>query len=129
MDHYDSISSTENLAKALKRLLNYLRQKFYESTRDYDSENVVTLTEFEKWLQIRICHLFNPIANIIASQETKSKDVPPHARSNHGKILQSEDNELTCWINTTSINVKCLKVKVYQKKRLSSKRKDSVATA
>ena len=98
MGFYDAISSTENLAKAVKRLPNYLRQTFYESTRDYDSENVVTLIEFEKWLQIRISHLFNPIANIIASQETKSKDVPPHARSNHGKIMQSEDNKLTCWL-------------------------------
>ena len=86
------------MAKASKRLPNYLRQKFYESIRDCDYENVVTLIEFEKWLQIRISHLFNPIAIIIASQETKSKDVPPHARSNSGKILQSEDNKLTCWL-------------------------------
>ena len=98
MCYYDAISSTESLAKAVKRLPNYLRQKFYESKRDYDSENVVALIEFEKWLQIRISHLFNPIANIIASQETKSNDVPPHARSNHSKILQSEDNKLTCWL-------------------------------
>ena len=98
MCYYDAISSTESLAKAVKRLSNYLRQKFYESKRDYDSENVVALIEFEKWLQIRISHLFNPIANIIASQETKSNDVPPHARRNHSKILQSEDNKLTCWL-------------------------------
>ena len=98
MDYYDAISSTENLARAVKRLPNYLRQKFYESTRDYDPENVVTLIEFEKWLQIRINHLFNPSANIIASQETKLKDVPPHARSSHGKILESEVNKLTCWL-------------------------------
>ena len=98
MGYYDAISSTENLAKAVKRLPNYLRQKFYESTRDYNSENVVTLIEFEIWLQIRISHLFNPIANIIASQETKLKDGPSHARSNYGKILQSEDNKLTCWL-------------------------------
>ena len=98
MGYYNAISSTENFAKAVKRLPNYLRQKSFESTRDYDSENVVTLIEFEKWLQIRISHLFNPIANIIASQETKSKDVPSHARSNYGKILQSEDNKLTCWL-------------------------------
>ena len=50
--YYDAISSTENLAKTVERLPNYLKQKFYESTRDYDSENVVTLIEFEKWLQI-----------------------------------------------------------------------------
>ena len=43
-------------------------------------------------------HLFNRIANIIPSHETKSKDVPPHARSNYSKILQSEDNKLTCWL-------------------------------
>ena len=47
MGYYDAIGSTENLAKAVKRLPNYFRQKFYESTRDYDSENVVTLIEFE----------------------------------------------------------------------------------
>ena len=40
--YYDAISSKENLGKAVKRLTNYLRQKFYESRRDYDSENVVT---------------------------------------------------------------------------------------
>ena len=97
MGYYDAITSTENLAKTVKRLPNYLRQNFYESTRDYDSENV-TLIEFEKWFQIRKSHLFNSIANIIASQETKSKDVPPLATSNHGKILQSEDNKLTCWL-------------------------------
>ena len=51
MSYYDVISSTENLAKAVKRLPNYLRQKFYESTRDYNSENVATLIEFEKWLR------------------------------------------------------------------------------
>ena len=93
MGYYDALRSTENLAKAVKRRPNYLRQKFYESARDCDSEN-----EFEKWLKIRISLLFNPIANIIASQETKSKDVPPHARSNNGMILQSEDNKLTCWL-------------------------------
>ena len=97
MGYYDAISSTENLAKAVKRLSNYLRQKFYESTRDCDPENVVTLIEFEKWLQIRISHLFNPITNK-ASQETKSKDIPPHAKSNHSKILHSENDKLTCWL-------------------------------
>ena len=66
--YYDTISSTENLTKSVKRLANYLRQKFYESTRDYDSENVVTLIKFEKWLQIRTSHLFNPIANIIGNK-------------------------------------------------------------
>ena len=97
MGYYDAINSTENLVKAVKGLPNYLRQKFYERTRDYDSENVITLIEFEKWLQIQVSHLVNPIANI-ESQETKSKDVPPHARSNHGNIMQSEDNKLTCWL-------------------------------
>ena len=48
MGYYDAISSTENLAKAVKILPNYLRQKFYESTKDYDSENVFTLIEFKK---------------------------------------------------------------------------------
>ena len=49
MGYYDAISSTENLAKAVKILPNYLRQKFYESTKDCDSENVFTLIEFKKW--------------------------------------------------------------------------------
>ena len=33
MGYYDAISSTENLVKAVKRLPNYLRQNFFESTR------------------------------------------------------------------------------------------------
>ena len=131
MGYYDAITSTENLAKTVKRLPNYLRQNFYESTRDYDSENV-TLIEFEKWFQIRKSHLFNTIANIIASQETKSKDVPPHARSNHGKILQSEDNILTCWLCNDKHKLhqcEMFKSKSLPEKGLSSKRKDSVGTA
>ena len=76
------------MAKAVTRLPIYLRQKLYKSTRYYDSKNVVILIEFEKRFQVQISHLFNPIANIIASQEIKSKGVPPHARSNHDKSLQ-----------------------------------------
>ena len=131
MGYYDAISSTENLAKAVKRLPNYLRQKFYKNTIDYDSKNVVTLVEFEKWLQIQISHLFNPIANI-ASQETKPKDVPPYARSNYGEILQLEDNKLTCWLCNDKHKLhqcEMFKSKSLPEKRLSLKRKDSVGTA
>ena len=100
--------------------------------REYGNPLLVSHLKIKKLLQIQISHLFNPVANIVASQETKSKDVRPSARSNHGMVLQSKDNKLTfgyATINTNSINVKCLKVKVYQKKKLSSKRKDSVGTA
>jgi len=69
MGYVSTLSSIENLTKAVQRLPHFLRQTFYRHSRDILDSEVISLLEFENWLNKRTKEFYNPIANIIASQE------------------------------------------------------------
>ena len=71
--YHSTLSSIENVTKAVQRLPNYLRQTFYRHTREIIETDTISLIEIEKWFENRIKELFNPIADIIASQEIHHK--------------------------------------------------------
>ena len=48
----------------------------YRRTREVMETKVILLLEFKHWLGNRIKELFNPTANIIASQESNRKNNP-----------------------------------------------------
>ena len=94
MGYTSTLTSIENITKAVQRLPNYLRQTFYRHTREIIEIEVISLLEFELWLENRMKELFNPIADIIASQESNRKKAPLKA-INAGHI--SEREEVKCW--------------------------------
>ena len=94
MGYTSTLTSVENITKAVQRLPNYLRQTFYRHTRKIIETDVISLLEFELWLGNRMKELFNPIADIIASQESNRRKDPLKTR-NAGHI--SEREEVKCW--------------------------------
>lgn len=95
MGYHSTLSSIENVTKAVQRLPNYLRQTFYRHTREIIETDTISLLEFEKWLENRMKELFNPIADIIASQEISSKKDPLYKRINNGSTTDKDD--IKCW--------------------------------
>ena len=90
------IKSSENLAKVLIFLPHNIRIEFYKATRNFDLlDGDVDLTFLEKWLENRLKSFFNPIANIIAAQETKINN----PRNFHKTATQKQVNFLN---NSTS---------------------------
>lgn len=102
MGHISAISSTENLAKAVSRLPNYLRNRFYKSSVDkIFTEGGMDLRDFEVWLSWRLKEHFNPIASLIANNEkTRSKPVYPTGKIETEKVrtMLTHKKELKCWI-------------------------------
>ena len=94
MGYTSTLTSIKNITRAVQRLPNYLRQTFYRHTKEIIETEVIPLLEFELWLGNRIKELFNPIANIIASQESNRKK-DPLKTINTGHI--SEREEVKCW--------------------------------
>ena len=69
------IKSSKNLAEALICLPHSIYNEFYKAIRNFDLlEGDVDLTFLEKWLENRLKSFFNPIASIIAAQETKTNN-------------------------------------------------------
>ena len=93
--YHSTLSSIENVTKAVQRLPNYLRQTFYRHTREIIETDTISLIEFEKWFENRIKELFNPIADIVASQEIHHKKDPLTRRVNNGNVGEKE--EVKCW--------------------------------
>ena len=116
MGYHSSLSSTENLAKAVARLPNFLRNKFYIYSKDkIFNEGGITLIDFQNWLDLRLKEIFNPIACLIAENEAKVK-LNVKTKTHETKIrtfstnkdfpLNSDNSKLTT-INTYSRNFKC----------------------
>ena len=69
------IKSSKNLAKAFICLPHSICNEFCKATRNfYLLDGDVDLTFLEKWLENRLKSFFNPIASIIAAQETKTNN-------------------------------------------------------
>ena len=66
--------SYDSLTKCVARLPNYLRNQFFKSTADTSfTDGSVNLIAFEKWLEKKLRSYFNPLADIIASEEIEYK--------------------------------------------------------
>ena len=66
--------SYDSLTKCVARLPNYLRNQFFKSTADSSfTDGSVNLITFEKWLERKLRSYFNPLADIIASDEIEYK--------------------------------------------------------
>ena len=66
MGYSSTLTSIQNITKAVQHLPNYLHQTFYRHTREIMETEVISLLEFELWLGNRMKELYNPIADIIA---------------------------------------------------------------
>ena len=71
IEHHTALKSVETISKVVQRLPNYLTHSFYKYTQIYIASNKsLLLLTFEKWLEITVHQYFNPIANIVSSQES-----------------------------------------------------------
>ena len=67
--------SNENLTKAIIRLPDQLRQRFYKFTKESNLiDGSVNLVTFEKWLGDQLKTSFNPLADIIIDKEHMLKN-------------------------------------------------------
>ena len=74
MGYETLLLSNDNLTKALMRLPLYLQQDFFKATRDSNLiGGSVSLIVFEKWLDKKIKNTLNPLADIIAANDTPPK--------------------------------------------------------
>ena len=75
MGYNSAIQSVENITKAVMRLPRLMRSKFYQDFQDstYDN-NDLNLEYFEKWLANRLTEMFNPIAAIIETRESRKQN-------------------------------------------------------
>ena len=80
--------------KVVQRLPNYLHQTFYRHTREIIETEVISLLVTELWLGNGMKELYNPIADIITSQESNRKK-DPLKTINAGCIRGKE--EVKCW--------------------------------
>ena len=112
--YHSAIRSTDNITKAVTRLPNYLRNKFYKEFKSNDiHENKVDLLKFSHWLDERLSEAHNPTALIINAEEKQKKELEKssskHKDSNRIHSLQ-EDNKgnktnqenfkIICWLCT-----------------------------
>ena len=71
------LSSTEVITKAVMRLPNDLRQSYLKSSMHNKFEGDLSLVDFERWFSNRMLQYFNPIATLIATKESQSKNRLP----------------------------------------------------
>ena len=70
MGYHSAIQSTDKITKAVTRLPNYFRNKFYKEFKSNNiDENKVDLLTFLHWLDERLSEAHNPIALIINAEE------------------------------------------------------------
>ena len=83
MGYQSVLKSPEYLTIVVRRLPNSLGERFCKYTRKIvNCEDFLSLEQFQTWLENRVKELCNPIANILASDESyKNRDNP--IRSNN----------------------------------------------
>ena len=114
MGYHSAIRSTDNIKKAVTRLPNYLRNKFYKEFKSNDiDDDKVDLLECSHWLDERLSEAHNPIALIINAERKQKKEFEKSASKNkHSNRIHSfrEDNKdgtidqenlkVICWLCT-----------------------------
>ena len=101
MGYQSSVSSIENLTKAVTRLPNKLRYSFYKYSKDSLScEGSMSLKDFEMWLDSILRQYFNPLADIIASKDNNknNKDRKERERTEKITTLNGTSKEIKCWL-------------------------------
>ena len=74
MGYETPLLSSDNLTKELMRLPFNLQQDFFKATRDSNLiDSSINLIVFKKWLDKKSKTLFNPLADIIAANDTPPK--------------------------------------------------------
>ena len=83
MGYHSAIRSTDNIKKAVTRLPNYLRNKFYKEFKSNDiDDDKVDLLECSHWLDERLSEAHNPIALIINAERKQKKEFEKSASKN-----------------------------------------------
>ena len=102
MGYHHALKSTKTISKAVQRLPNHLRHSFCKYTQIHiDPNKSLLLLQFEKWLEITVHQHFNPIANIVASQESnkfKQRTRQEFTRNNHLQSDSLNDSTIKCWL-------------------------------
>ena len=125
MGYPSAIQSTDNM-KAVTRLPNYLRNKFYKEFKSNDiDESKVDLLGFSQWLDERLSEAHNPIALIINAEEKQEKELEKssskHKDSNQIHLLREDNKDvkidqenfkIICWLCTGNHKISnCEKLK------------------
>ena len=93
-----AIHSTENLSRAVMRLPDNLRKSFYKKSKDFDDANL-SLLKLETFLDVILKEFYNPIADIIASQEGKLKrEKVKGSKEGQSNLVKSEGKKFSCWL-------------------------------
>ena len=78
--------SYNSLTRCVARLPNYLRNQFLKSTSDSSfTDGSVNLIVFEKWLEKKLRSYFNPLTDIITSEEIEYKRSHKVCKANEGR--------------------------------------------
>ena len=93
MGYHHALKSTETISKAVQCYPYQLKHSIYKYTQIHiDPNKSLQLLQFEKWLEITVHQYFNPVANIVASQEgcmSKQHTIQEFTINNH---LQSDSS-------------------------------------
>ena len=113
MGYHSAIRSSDNITKAVTRLPNYLRNKFYKEFKSNDIDEKVDLLKFSHWLDERLSEVHNPVALIIHAEEKQKKKLETsfskHKDSNriHSLLEDNKDDQtdqenfkIICWLCT-----------------------------
>ena len=102
MGYHHALKSTKTISKAVQRLPNHLRHSFYKYTQIHrDPNKSLLLRQFENWLEITVHQYFNPIANIVVSQESnkfKQRTRQEFTRNNHLQSDSLNNSTIKCWL-------------------------------
>ena len=112
MVYHSAIRSSDNITKAVTRLPNYLRNKFYKEFKSNDIDEKVDLLKFSHWLDERLSEVHNPIPLIIHAEEKQKKKLETSSKHKDSNRIHSllEDNKddktdqenfkIICWLCT-----------------------------
>ena len=94
-----AVHSTENLSRAVMRLPDNIRKKFFRNSKDFDDSDL-NLLKLEIFLDWTLKEFYNPIADIIANKEGKSKkDKGRGGKFGQSNHLDSDKSpKLSCWV-------------------------------
>ncbi|XP_066912482.1 uncharacterized protein, partial [Clytia hemisphaerica] len=116
-----AIHSTENLSKAVIRLPDNLRKNFYKKSKDFDDTDL-SLFKLETFLDATLKEFYNPIADIIATQENKRRDKKGGNKESQNNYIDSgNDKKLSCWVCQKPHKI--WQCDEFQKKKITDRRK------
>ena len=91
MGYETLLLSSKSLTKALMQLLYNLHEEFFKATRDCNLiDGSVNLIVFENWLDRKLKTYFNPLANIIAAEDTSQRYQIPKGNLKVNNILSEK---------------------------------------